>query len=450
MTVGQSRVDQLTAIATITDDNLVPLYDSASGQLKYVRLDDLVTNLKKRVNNTRNYAQNLLTLDDMFLGTYSTSTYANATGISVSYDSTRRAQNVHWDSAASGQTAGLKCEGTWDLTDVTHISIDLGNEANNVDVHFRLFAITDTGSTFTNYFQSTNWIGSSDNKAPRQAFIFTKSDFTTFASADWSNIRRFEIRAAATDVWAGALDFYVYGIYAGNARPKVILSFDDNTPTHYTELYAGTAQTNTQDVGIKCTLYVNGANIDQSGYLTTTQLDTLYAAGWDICNHAYTHTDLTSITVAAAQALLDQNESLLESNGWTRAYKHMAWVGGQYNSDLIDSVTTNGFLTARCVDNWNSPNLSLISTHTGLNMPYTIPIFYLTNTVGSTEALAVIDEAIRLGMSIHLYGHKLVASPSAATEFDRAEMGLLLEGLASRRNSDQCDIVTISEWYNGL
>lgn len=229
--------------------------------------------------------------------------------------------------------------------------------------------------------------------------------------------------------------------YQPKARTKVLFTWDDAHETQYTEghLY-------TQPLGVNMTYYLETDAIDSANSLTSANLDTMYAAGDDHGNHTIDHTDLSSVSAAVGLLKITGARDFLNARSYTRASKHFAYPFGEgaIIPSIQDTVESAGMVTARGV------NFYLTGTANGVSNPLSIGCFNL----GSADSLAArkqnIDDALAEGNTVIFYGHKLVASAGDATEWDIADFQALVDYALLKQNQDLLDIVTISEWYDGL
>ncbi len=126
----------------------------------------------------------------------------------------------------------------------------------------------------------------------------------------------------------------------------ITISFDDATSTVYTLGYPVLAAR-----GIPAVTYVISEAIDTDSFMTTEQLNTLAANGWDVSLHCYTldaHTSGYPIMgpTAAAQDLAAAL-SLHVDRGWDT--KHMAYPHGYFDAPTVDAIMSTGISTARTV-----------------------------------------------------------------------------------------------------
>jgi peptidoglycan/xylan/chitin deacetylase (PgdA/CDA1 family) len=446
--------------------------------------------------------------------------FANATGAAVSYDTAKGAQKVAWTSCASGssQYSGVKITGPWDLSSSSLFTLDVAFPKNEVNTRVYIAFNFDTGTTWTNY-AVIGTVGSGLRKLRQQTLAIPKSALTVTGVANWAAVQRIEIRlycTAAAETFARSM--YVYGLWANvAARPRVVLSFDDNTASDYTVAYPAL-----KAAGMRATLYTNGSHVGQANYVSLAQLQQMYADGWDVGNHTWDHTavaqsgSLTAsgttatftcsntadahgltvgkpVTISGAdeaeyngtftvatvpnaytftytmggtpaspgwgwmamqkppgvvRETVQRNTDWLVSHGFTRGREHFAYPQGYFDDASIALLQSMGFRTGRTTDQGPAP--FFVPTHAGLADPFHIPVIELNNTQTAANVLAKVDAAITSNATLFIYGHKLVASPTTATEFSTTEFATLVAGLKSRRDAGQVDVVTMTDWYNHL
>jgi peptidoglycan/xylan/chitin deacetylase (PgdA/CDA1 family) len=92
--------------------------------------------------------------------------------------------------------------------------------------------------------------------------------------------------------------------YPFNSARKVWLTFDDGPHPEYTDRVLDVLQL----YGIKATFFVLGASVDRYG---TAILKRMGTEGHSIGNHAYSHTDLTSLTESEVRDEIKSTEELI-------------------------------------------------------------------------------------------------------------------------------------------
>jgi peptidoglycan/xylan/chitin deacetylase (PgdA/CDA1 family) len=227
-------------------------------------------------------------VQDFTAGTFPLATSASADGAAVSLDP-RGATKVTFTSAAMGEFTGLKVIGSWDLSSSDLFALDVGFDATETATRVAIFFCSDTGATFENCASATGLLAWAD-KTPRVAIPILKTDFSLAGAARWSSVRRIEIRLVAISA-PNPASMYLYGLWGDvSARPKVLLSFDDGNATVYTRAFPVMSA-----AGMAGTLYLNGNRIDTAGGLSLSQVQEMYASGWDVANHTIDHTPLAQM-----------------------------------------------------------------------------------------------------------------------------------------------------------
>jgi peptidoglycan-N-acetylglucosamine deacetylase len=90
----------------------------------------------------------------------------------------------------------------------------------------------------------------------------------------------------------------------GESARKVWLTFDDGPHPEYTDRVLDVLQS----YGISATFFVLGASVDRWG---TTVLERMGTEGHSIGNHAYSHTDLTSLTENEVRDEIKRTEAMI-------------------------------------------------------------------------------------------------------------------------------------------
>ena len=327
------------------------------------------------------------------------------------------------------------------------INLDLSRAGIfSVDVY-----VTDTANTstvtiylsndsgFTNYFsRSISGLTLGWNRV-----LIWKNWWSETGSPVWtSNMVRLRVRTDSTA--AGTSIVYFDNIkYGGYNRPKIIWIADDGWDSVYSVMYDAL-----KTYGLKGTAAIVSSYIDQASRLTTANLATLHTAGWDIVNHTSDHTNLTTLgTQAEMETKISTCSSFISGLGYTRNNEHKMFVfpNGGYNTTVLAALSAQGMKAARTIVSQSG----LYSAHSALN-----PLLLVTHNLGETTVLATleaeIDKAIAAGGVIILESHKFVPTPSGSTEFLDTDTYLLAAYIAKLVNGGLIDMVTLSEWYEGL
>jgi peptidoglycan/xylan/chitin deacetylase (PgdA/CDA1 family) len=218
---------------------------------------------------------------------------ATATGPSVTQDLTKPAQRVTWSSATVDQFVEVICDGTWDLSATQELIADLGHDRADVLTNCGVYLSSDvTYTSFVNYASANNFLVGGNHLLPRTTTRVPRSAFTAFGAFDWANVKHIAIRFTRQTLATNApVALYVYGLWANvTARPKVLLTFDDGAASLYADAYPIM-----QAAGLRGTAYLIGSRIatPTAGSMTLAQAREMYAAGWDMANHTWSHQRLT-------------------------------------------------------------------------------------------------------------------------------------------------------------
>ena len=326
------------------------------------------------------------------------------------------------------------------------ISVDLSRAGViAIDVYFEDITKLSGG---TIYLSSTTNLASyfsttlSDLHNGWNRFLIKKERWTNTGSEDWaSTMIRLRVRIDATDTTSAYFDNLRYGVWH---RPKVIFTCDDGWGTQHSELYT---YAKSRYPNFKATCYVNGSSIGTGNYMTVNQLTELYNAGWDISNHGYTHTNLTTLsTQAEMESVISLNKTFLQDNGFTRnnMHLHFCYPNGGYNDTTILAVAAQGSLTARTV----------IATANYANAPGIANNLLITRNLGNTTTLASIkadvDTAIASGGTLIIYSHIFITPSTTTTQFPVEDMQALVDYIMKYHEGGVLDLMPLSEWYRGL
>ena len=228
--------------------------------------------------------------------------------------------------------------------------------------------------------------------------------------------------------------------------PKMVLTFDDG----YSNIF-NNAFPIMQKYGIKGTIYLNEGFVGLPGYLTLSQLHTLYNAGWTIANHTPVHTDLTSLTsVAAIKATVQGGINWLLANGFTRGAYNLAYPWGWYNSMVLEALKECNIQTARTVmlRNTATPADNLLQLTQegpeGMNYPdgpnYTTLALaedFVTNTIQSKTSTIVMM-------------HQIISVPQTGSDWATADFANWIAYIAQNVAQNKIEMDTIDGWYNSL
>jgi peptidoglycan/xylan/chitin deacetylase (PgdA/CDA1 family) len=192
-------------------------------------------------------------------------------------------------------------------------------------------------------------------------------------------------------------------VTSGSHQPAVMFSFDDARATGYSVAFDYMSK-----CGLRGTQYAKTGSVDGAGYYTWNEARIMDAAGWCIANHSDTATNLDSMSEADQETHLTTAKTSLESNGLTRASKHVAYPGGSWNADTLTAMTNLGMLTGRTIlESWflmyGMDNQRILSRALATSAP----------TVTLATAKGYIDSIKSRQAVLTLYIHDLIDSPAS-------------------------------------
>lgn len=125
----------------------------------------------------------------------------------------------------------------------------------------------------------------------------------------------------------------VKAINFGASLPEkpVIITFDDNDITVYTDAYPIM-----KEFGFTGTNYLVGNRLGSQGFMTIDQLKELSAAGWEVGSHSMTHVDLTQ--TGELEWELTQSRANLE-NKLSVKVETFAYPFGSFSAEVINEVS---------------------------------------------------------------------------------------------------------------
>lgn len=309
---------------------------------------------------------------------------------------------------------------------------------------FICYVANDTG--FINYFHRTVTLRPGWNYVclGRATQVGTGNEETTYrtqGSPSWAS--------AFTRIRVGVLNqantgnvLYIRAIRDGDYhKPQVIIDFDDEKTTAYTEAFPVMEALN-----IKGSMNVISSAVGGSGFMTQAQLQEMYDDGWDMCNHTHSHVQNSYFggTYAYCLSEIVRCENYLASRGWTRrnCHKHFAAPFGEstyreasaYRQAIEDQCFTGRTTIERPFGPYiDDPRM------VGCMIPD-----------GAAETLANQYERIRAcighGGVLRILFHNIDAS-AAQTSWSVANFTALMQYLARLRDGGVIDMPTWTEWY---
>lgn len=321
--------------------------------------------------------------------------------------------------------------------------IDDPNNQNTVSLFF-----SNDAAGFANYFAATVAAAQISTTAAWKNAMWDRgegrADWTVGAGApSWATtIKTIRIRPAANA--NGTLTTWLDALYRGGyAKPKILISFDDSNDQQY-----NIAKPVLDEFGIKATFFMIGDPVQRnvSGSMTEAMADTLYADGHDFGFHQWfnTYNNYGELTPAQLDRELDLWYEYAYRKGWTRACHHLAYPQGVSSESIRAQVAARGMLTARTT-------LRLVQHHLfGLDNPWALRCYTWSSTDGTAGPISWMDTAVKYGASINITFHQHHATVSTGAQIATADFRTILRHAYRLHASNVADVVTHSQWYNGM
>jgi hypothetical protein len=154
---------------------------------------------------------------------------------------------------------------------------------------------------------------------------------------------------------------------------------------------------------------------------------------------------LADPSLAGQKAEINGNLSFLLAHGWTRGARHYAYPGGQYNNTSLQALAQLGMLTARTDD------IARIQAN-AIDERYLLAALGVYNSTSVASLETYVNQAIDENSAAMIFFHYLVPSnANVSTQYLDSNFETFIDWLNTQCNvSNLCDVVTISQWYNGL
>jgi peptidoglycan/xylan/chitin deacetylase (PgdA/CDA1 family) len=214
--------------------------------------------------------------------------------------------------------------------------------------------------------------------------------------------------------------------------PAILITFDDGYTSHYTQAFSYMNARN-----LKGTLYINTDTIDTAGFMTTAQLTTINAAGWDIANHTSDHTDLTTLSQANAEIKLTTAQTWLDANGFSRASKHVCYPSGGVNATVLAAMDNLNMLTGRGI-----VEAKEMITPSSI---YLLNSYQLATTKSLAQCTALVDTAISENRLLSIYMHDIATPAPHTFDWTIADFQAFINYVVS----SGIRAITINELYTG-
>ena len=339
-----------------------------------------------------------------------------------------------------------------DYSDVESFTLWLYLNTTQADIELRFYE----GDNNHRYVTETDEV----YPAGWYAITVSKNDFiasTTPPASGWANIDLVRLWCTTSspavftgyEVWIDSLYYDV------KVRPKVTVIFDDGTTSDYSKAFS---YMNPRGLVGSSAIYSDA--IDSGGtFLTSAEIDEMYAAGWEICNHS--SDGLRAIDVGGEAVFMDnlaECKNFISSSGWTGSEDIVVMPGCYQTSTLIQSMKAAGYRYARRCESQGNDLISTAShpdneSATPVNMLAIVGYYH--NPGGSkardaTSAKAYIDTLIRTGSSGFMEFHQIVASGATDAATNEPEFQEIMDYLALHQNEGLIDVVTFDQYIRSI
>lgn len=201
----------------------------------------------------------------------------------------------------------------------------------------------------------------------------------------------------------------------------VVLEMDDAFISAYTEVYP-----RMKAYGMRGSIFPSTHNIGASpgSYMSISQLQEMYADGWDIGSHGHIGSPLSGMSEADQETDLTTAKNELDIWGFTRSSRHVAYPGGGHNADTLTAMDATGMLTGRTVDTDYANSLFTLITPSPYDLP---PALTLGNATSLAAAKQRIIDVLSTNVTCIVYGHKLAATAVDGNTWAIADFQALLD-----------------------
>ena len=281
---------------------------------------------------------------------------------------------------------------------------------------------------FDCFSPSVGWAQSSWNKISLTRYLSIANSiakkWNPASTANWANPIT-KIISNAYGKSGQVADVSVDGLYFGDAKPAVMIGFDDARDSMF---IPGFQYMKTRR--IRGTQFSITSRIGTSTFMTANQLQQMDAAGWSIGNHTRDHIDLSTLSLAQQEAELSNGKSDLDALGLTKASMHVAYPYGGNNADTLTAMSNTGMLSGRVVGSGIEQEQMFI--------PYILNWNLLTGaqvTQGMTldQVKTIITNAVTNHQIIQLLFHQLEEITTTEASWQIANFQALIDWLIAQK-----------------
>ena len=306
---------------------------------------------------------------------------------------------------------------------------------------------TDTGFTgnIAIYFSSTtDWskyfiITIDDTRLIKgwNRMVVDKSVFTNTGTDSWSNTMvrmRVRINLGTDESCYVCFDDLRYDY---NARPKIIICFDDEWQSVYDNAFPIMKANNQKGV-----LFIITDNVGTTDRMSLTTINELYRSyGWNVCSHTKSHQYLTTISETDMHTEIDSADIYLTNY---TSKKFIAYPYGYYNDAVISYVKSKNIVFGRTIVSAQyQPHINLSD-----DLQYKIKCVTITNTTATATIQGYIDQLINQKGLLILLFHKIEdTTADDSTEYLTADFQTVSNYIKTQVDANLLDVETFTEYY---
>ncbi len=275
----------------------------------------------------------------------------------------------------------------------------------NFQTAFANNAIDGEWITLTLNFDEATIVGSPDRTIIDRIQLRTRDDSSGVVTANWATI----------------------GMTPEPSEGMVSITFDSGWDSQFDE-----AKKIMSEYGIPATAYAIANKIGTAGYMTVAQLHELEQLHlWEVSTHH--ETDLTTLTLSAAEIALQDAKTFLVDNDFRRGVDNFSIPDGAFNAGLL-ALFRKYFRTSRTLASGSKENFPPADWSR-------IRVLNILDTTTTGAIATAIDDARTFKTWLVLVFHKIVTTSAASDEYNIADFQTVIDDL----DADGITVKTITQ-----
>lgn len=341
------------------------------------------------------------------------------------------------------QSIKLNAAGGNSVSIVKSVSLDFSN-GDGFSIWFYIVDKTKIATLQIRMFSSSDWskyfsAGFSPDANGWNYRVFSKAETISSGGGDWVNPIveiKFTLNPQAGEDASVNFDDLRFGIVG---QPKVIISFDDAWSSQIDKAYPIMSAN-----GQRAVLFINTNAIGDYG-MTLANLQTLWNAGWDICNHTAAHKRLTTVSQEEMEADIDNGYDWLVANGFGYSAKFFAYPYGSLNDAVVAKVKERHIVAragSGCIAHFDIVNY--------YDLQYKLAWFYVGSSTSVAAVQTRIDRVIERSGLLILMFHGIVDSGATGDAYLTADFQAISDYLKAKQDAGLLEVITFSDYYDAL